>query len=399
MNKYLMLLSILLLFGCSASQESSETDLSNYNLLEYVPSKEGTFREYIQYGTEKEGGIISRDFLTSITQEKLSEEITVNHYDFDYSVFFSDDSSQIIEQKRLYSANENRIVHNSTSSEDPFLSALQNINPSESIILSKTMKWEKNKEQNAEVTAIGIDVLTKLGEFSNCIEVISTVTYENMKGMQIKEYHCPKVGEVVSYFKPSNSDDFELYSELIYVSIPGEKELGEQYLIGTPSTEESTAVEEVIENSTTDEENPIATLVSGSLPIVTGKVSTLNFNDYRDRVNALSLEGMGYYILHNPLNFDESESEILLEFDEGITVLVEKDTYLVKEIAVKHDYINETSYIYANYLIMGISPEVTVEEAQDILHPKVEGTTGEVLDFSIGQYLENGHFNFLAVVY
>src|SRR5690606_17367430 len=139
------------------------------------------------------------------------------------------------------------------------------------------------------------------------------------------------------------------YSELIYVSIPGEQELGEQYLIDTTLSEVSSNVEE----------NPLAILVSGGLPEQTGKVSNLTFSDYQDRVNAYSLESIGYNILHNPINFIENESDILLEFDEGITVLIENGTYLVKEIAVNHDYINETSYIFANDLIMGIDPRVT----------------------------------------
>lgn len=373
MKKCLMFsfITVLLLFGCSTS-ESTQIDLSQYNFLDYLPSEEGSFREYITYGTEKEGGTISRYFLNDVTQEKLSEEITVNNYDYDYSVFFSDASSELIEQKRLITANDYRIIEYGSLNKN--------------VILSKELKW-KDDEFEYEITDVGIDVSSKVGEFSNCIEIVKKSTYEKMKEIQ-KEYHCPKVGEVISYSKVSDSDDFILNSELIYVSIPGERELGEQYLIDTILTEESSSVEE----------NPLATLVSGGLPKQTGKVSNLTFSDYQDRVNAYSLESIGYYILHNPINFVENESNILLEFDEGITVLIENDTYLVKEIAVKHDYINETSYIYANDLIMGIDPSITTDQAHDILHPEVEGTIGEVLDFSIGQDLENGHFSFLAVV-
>lgn len=369
MKKHLMLsfITVLLLFGCSTS-ESTQIDLSQYNFLDYLPSEAGSFREYITYGLEKEGGIIARYFLNDVTQEKLSEDITVNNYDYDYSVFFSDDSSGVIEQERLITATDYRIIEYSSLNKN--------------VILSKELKW-KDKDYEYEITDVGIDVSSKIADFSNCIEIVKKSTTEKMK-----EIHCPKVGKVISYSKVSDSEDFILKSELIYVSIPGERELGEQYLIDTILTEESSSVEE----------DPLATLVSGGLPKQTGKISTLTFSEYQDRVNAYSLESIGYHILHNPINFVENESDILLEFDEGITVLIEDNTYLVKEIAVKHDYINETSYIFANDLIMGIDPSITTDQAYDILHPEVEGTIGKVLEFSIGQYLENEHFSLLAVV-
>lgn len=371
MKRYLMLCLItVLLLGCSTSEPTQE-NLSEYNLLDYIASEKGSFREYIAYSKESEGGIISRYFLNDISQEKLSEEITVINYDYDYSVFFSDTSSKSIEKKRLITATDYKIIEYSGLNKN--------------VILTKEKQW-KDEEYDYEITAIGIDVSSKIGEFSNCIEIVKQSTYG--KELQIKEYHCPKVGEVISYSKVSDSDDFKLYSELIYVSIPGEQELGEQYLIDTTLSEVSSNVEE----------NPLAILVSGGLPEQTGKVSNLTFSDYQDRVNAYSLESIGYNILHNPINFIENESDILLEFDEGITVLIENGTYLVKEIAVNHDYINETSYIFANDLIMGIDPRVTADQAHEILHPAAEGTVGEVLDFSIGQNLENGQFSFLAVV-
>lgn len=372
MKKHLILsfITVLLLFGCSPG-ESTQMDLSEYNLVDYLTSEKGSFKEYIMYGTEKGLGIISRYYLNGVTQEKLSEEIIVNNYDYDYSIFYSDDPSESIEQKRLITATDNRIIEYSSLNKN--------------VVLSKEQKW-KDDEFEYEITDAGVDVTTQIGEFSNCIEIVKTNTFEEK--LQLKEYHCPKVGEVISYSKVSDSDDFKLYSELIYVSVPGEKELGEQYLIETTLIEESSNVEE----------NPLAILVSGGLPEQTGKVSNLTFSDYQNRVNAYSLESIGYNILHNPINFIENESDILLEFDEGITVLIENGTYLVKEIAVNHDYINETSYIFANDLIMGIDPRVTADQAHEILHPAAEGTVGEVLDFSIGQNLENGQFSFLAVV-
>ncbi|MBD3108900.1 hypothetical protein IEO70_11060 [Bacillus sp. AGMB 02131] len=41
------------LMGCGKTSEIKLDKMSDYNLLDYLPSKNGTFREYITYGTEK----------------------------------------------------------------------------------------------------------------------------------------------------------------------------------------------------------------------------------------------------------------------------------------------------------------------------------------------------------
>jgi len=381
MKKLLIICTCLFttLVGCSKESESTLDEMLDYNLLDYLPSKPGTFREYITYGTEKEGGIVSRDYLNDIEQTGSATDTTpIYTYDFDYTIYFTDEPSKMIEQKRTVEASENAIftLHN----------LVEHAN------LKKKLKWERDEESVIELVNANVDMSTKVGEFSNCIEVIETVTYESEKGVQKKVFHCPKVGEVSTYLKTSDQDDFELFSELIYVSIPGELELGEQYLIGMS--------DDAVEGDTRDVvvENPITSLKSGVLPSKTNKVSTLNFYNYRDRVNEYSLESIGYTILNNPINFVENEGDILLEFDDGISIIVEKDTYLIKEISINHnDYISEVSFIYARDLIMGLAKDITIEQADEILYPEKEGKIFELECFSIGNEIGESYFNFLAV--
>lgn len=383
MKKLIMigLCLIPILFGCIAKSESTLDKISDYNLLNYLPSEPGNFREYLIYGTEKDAQFISRDYLNNIIQVgSASDSTPVYTYDFDNTIFFTDEPSDMIEQKRTIEASENAIFELTKSGE--------------LAILKKQTKWERDAESEIKLINTNVALTTKIGKFSNCIEVLETITYESMKGMQFKEYHCPNVGMVLTYYKTPDIKDFELYSELIYMSIPGEPELGEQYLIGISgdldSFEEGT--------SSTVDENPITSLSSGLLPKKTNKVSTLNFYEYRDRVNKYSMESIGYLILNNPINFVEIEGDILLEFDDDISVLVEKDTYLIKEISINHDYISEISFIYARDLIMGLAEGITMEQADEILYPERKGMAFKLEGFNIGNELAENYFKFLAVV-
>ncbi|MBT2663884.1 hypothetical protein [Bacillus sp. ISL-45] len=196
-------------------------------------------------------------------------------------MFFTKDPSQVIEQKRVVEASENAIFESI---------------PAESAILKKQLKWNRDDESEIQLVNVNVDLSTKIGEFSNCIEVIQIFTYESMKGFLQKKYYCPKVGEVLSYYKTPKSKDFKIYSELLYIASPGDPELGKKYFSEKSETSndedqkdevggenrKDTHPEEYGENYSTSH---IGDAVSGPLPDSTGKVSTLSIDEYKKAVN------------------------------------------------------------------------------------------------------------------
>ncbi|MBE0336034.1 ankyrin repeat domain-containing protein [Paenibacillus sp. 23TSA30-6] len=81
------------------------------------------------------------------------------------------------------------------------------------IFLSNEREW-KNQDSVFQITGTGINMSTKAGSFSNCIEVTEQVYSEGKVFGAKKSYYAPNVGLIFSKMK-ADSDNYVPYEELV----------------------------------------------------------------------------------------------------------------------------------------------------------------------------------------
>lgn len=365
--------------GCS-EKESKHTILEKFDFLQYYPSNIGTFQEFTTYSPETDEVLITRKHLNSIEHIEVLEdgtEVYLHNYDSEY--FFSLDPEFIIDNSLSLTISENAVIEFNDIGK--------------SAILKKLDTWSRDNETKITIRNTNTSITTPAGKFTECIELLRQ-TLPDKNGDKFEnemiDYICPGLGKVATYYKLPDMKKFEVFEEMTFLSIPEQESVGEQFIIDS-----------IVGGNTdldTVDENPLTSLTSSSLPSTTNKVSTLDFYGYRDRVNKYSLESIGYAILQNPINFQEDDPGILLEFDGGISILVEKESYLVKEISVNHkSAISQESYIYTRDLIMGIDETISPEQADEIIYP-IEDNTVQLGEFEMGVEVSDRDFIFSAVV-
>lgn len=360
----LLTLALLLLGGCDAFTSNEKS--VNKNLLEYSPSEVGTVREYTTYSDNSDSVMINSKTLMHMEElSKLEDGTVVYNHQYEESLVFSDDPSNPVEYNSVVEISE---------------SAIYEIKEfGKSALLKNSTTWTRDEETEVELLDSDASVTTSLDTFENCMELAYTVPFEQ-EVMEMKEFICPVVGRVITKYRTDTSSEYDIFSELTFFNSPSVT-LGESY-------------ESVIANA----ENPLISMNSGILPSRTDKISNLNFNEYRDRVNESSLESIGYYLINNPDSYIEENSTVQWEFVDGISILVDSKNYNIIEVSMKHfDGVSEESFIYSRDLIRGLDDSITEEQISKILYPTEPGEKVELDNFIIGMRLTEDQFELLIV--
>ncbi|TCI77718.1 hypothetical protein EVJ20_07080 [Exiguobacterium sp. SH0S1] len=366
MNKKLALIFNLLFFpallmGCFQNEDIVRNNSSVDIIVSNYFPEVGLERTYIEYGKSGET-LISNDTV-KLEIDSSGDEVLYIHAKDGIA------GERIVEYE--VSKNSIKKVY--------IINAIFNKKIDE-LELTNQRSWSTGDSDNAlrYLTDDKLEVTVPAGIFQECIEVTEVFKSKEYIYTSIY-YYAPKIGLIKTVFEVD--DERFTYTEL------------QSFSNGTEQTKEFESNTQ--EKSSGIEEAPSPQLKSGDLPPDTNLTSSLNINDYVNLVNQHSIKQVNYNLLHRP-TFEETENEVILYFTEDIKIRHDINGN-IKEVFMKQDsMLDEEKLFYIQWLILGLDPQMTLDEVNEIIFPKEPNDFFEVGEFYIGIKTDSNGFTFKA---
>ncbi len=362
----LTLLCVGLLTGCVQNEDIATTSSIDIVVSDYFPLM-GLERTYIQYGTTGEN-LIAKD-VTKLETDSSGKE----------SIYIHGTGGLVGETITEYEVNNDsiRVVYR--------INAFLNKEVDE-LELTNKKSWDVGISDDSVRywTDKNLEISVPAGTFQNCIE-ITKVNKTKEDTSKTISYYAPSVGLIKTVFE--TDDEKHIFEEL------------QSYLNAAEQIKEESEIKEqekVSDDSSTV--SPTPNFHSGNLPSGIDLISSLNINDYSGRVNEYAMNQVDYYLLHRP-TFEEINNDIIYYFTDDITISCNKDGN-IKEVVMKQDSsLTEEKLLYIQWLILGLDPDLTIEDANEIIFPKEDDQLFQVGEFNVGIMANSNSFIFKAVPY
>ncbi|WP_214758769.1 hypothetical protein [Exiguobacterium sp. s123] len=368
-RKLILIINVLflgLLIGCVQNGEPTINNSStNIAVSSYFPPV-GLERTYIQYGTTGEN-ILSNDTVKSEVDSSGKE-----------SLYIHEKGGLAVERVTEYKVNDHsiRVVYR--------INAFMNKEVDE-LELTNRKSWNVGDSDNSirYLTNENLKITVPAGTFQDCIE-ITQVTGTEGNGNTSIYYYAPTVGLVKTVWKL----DGEKFTAMELQSFSKDTEQDSE----GKSQEEGSVIGGGIE------ESPSPKFQSGSLLHDTNLISTLNINDYMNRVNQYSIEQVEYYLLHRP-TFEETNNGTTLYFSDDITIRCDTSGNIMEVMMQQDTSLTEETFLYIQWLILGLDSKMSIEEANEIIFPKESNQVFKVGEFNVGIMADSNGFTFKAIPY
>lgn len=358
MNKKVVLIVIFLLSGLLSScvqNENKTNDPTNDLIISNYFPPVGLERTYIQYGTTGKN-ILEKDVIKFEIDSSGKESIYIHGKD--------GVGGETIKE---YEVNDDsiRVVY--------IINAFLNTEVDE-LELTNKKKWDVGDSDNSVnyLTADNLEINVPAGTFQNCIEITQVIKTKKDTS-KIINYYAPTVGLIKTVYEMD--DGKYTYKELQGYS---------------NEIEQKTILDESLE--ATLPEN----FQAGNLPLDTNLISSLNINDYADTVNQYAFNQVDHYLLHRPTS-EEINNDVIFYFVDDINIQCDTNGN-IKEVIMQQDSpLTEEKLFYVQWLILGLDPDITIDEVNEIIFPNEADQFYQVGEFSVGIVADSNGFTFKAI--